>query len=254
MEEDKSYFQKNKLEILLGLAFIATLFAPYILTRTSCIKSLDFSTTGQIGDTIGGITGPIINLIGAILVYVAFKEQRVANEQSDNANNFENIVRQIDKLTSTIFENDSFNLEHLSNSIETKVMNIEANNLEDIPENAEYFNNQDGYENTFFTHKYELSNVETAKIFLVVFMMNNIVSDFNNVKPFTDKHKSLFKQFVTVVQLIFPLGLSKISALLKENNKRYYSNTKDEENTIIKLIDDLLVDMKALARRYIATN
>lgn len=35
---------------------------------------------GEIGDTIGGLTAPIIGLISALLVYVSFREQRIANE------------------------------------------------------------------------------------------------------------------------------------------------------------------------------
>jgi hypothetical protein len=40
---------------------------------------LDFTQTGQIGDTIGGITAPMANLLGAILVYLALKAQIEAN-------------------------------------------------------------------------------------------------------------------------------------------------------------------------------
>jgi hypothetical protein len=73
-------FRLNKSNILLILGIILILFASvYIFTRHSFIKSFDFSKTGQIGDTIGGITAPIINLIGAILVYLSFKAQVRAN-------------------------------------------------------------------------------------------------------------------------------------------------------------------------------
>jgi len=242
-----------KIIIFVIVGCVLNIFIPLFYVDYLCqwFPSLNYSAYGTIGDTIGGITSPIINLIGAILVYAAFKEQRIANEQTDNAHNFENIVRQIDKLTSTIFENDSFNLEQISKSIKTKAMEIEPNNLEDLPENAEYFENEDVYENTFFTHKYELSKIDIAKIFLIVYMMTNIVSDFKVVQIFTDKHKSLVKQFITVVQLVFPLGISNIATILKENNKKYYSDTKFDENTIILLIDDLLEDLNILAQKHL---
>jgi len=51
----------------------------YIFTRPAFLSSWNFSDTGQIGDTIGGITAPIINLIGAILVYISFRAQIEAN-------------------------------------------------------------------------------------------------------------------------------------------------------------------------------
>ncbi|MEI7594488.1 MAG: hypothetical protein WCK02_01985 [Bacteroidota bacterium] len=39
------------------------------------------ATTGVIGDTIGGITSPIIGLISAILIYITFNEQVKANRE-----------------------------------------------------------------------------------------------------------------------------------------------------------------------------
>jgi len=53
--------------------------SPYILTRDYIGIYFD-EITGPIGDTIGGITAPIVGLIGAILVYYALKEQIKANE------------------------------------------------------------------------------------------------------------------------------------------------------------------------------
>ncbi|WP_299681150.1 hypothetical protein [uncultured Tenacibaculum sp.] len=52
----------------------------YAFTRPYFLKSFNFSETGQIGDTIGGITAPVINIIGAWLVYLSFKEQMEANK------------------------------------------------------------------------------------------------------------------------------------------------------------------------------
>ncbi len=44
------------------------------------IRAFDFSESGQIGDTIGGITAPFFNLIAAILIFLSFKEQTKTNE------------------------------------------------------------------------------------------------------------------------------------------------------------------------------
>lgn len=40
---------------------------------------IDFSNTGAIGDTIGGITAPFINILGAVLVFLALESQIEAN-------------------------------------------------------------------------------------------------------------------------------------------------------------------------------
>lgn len=74
---------KNNIAILI-LGTILIFVSLYIFTRPAIFLGWDFSSTGQIGDTIGGITGPIINLIGAYLVYISFQAQIKANKiQSD---------------------------------------------------------------------------------------------------------------------------------------------------------------------------
>ena len=57
---------------------LLTIISPFLFTRSWGI--IDFRETGSIGDTIGGITGPITNLIGALLVFYALRAQIEANE------------------------------------------------------------------------------------------------------------------------------------------------------------------------------
>ncbi len=71
--------------------------APIVLTQPALTYWMDFRQTGQIGDTIGGITAPIVNLIGAVLIYFSFKEQIKANNNQWLA-----------------FEHDKMNSLHLS--------------------------------------------------------------------------------------------------------------------------------------------
>lgn len=73
-KDSKLYFS------ILGIVLI--IFSSlYIFTRPAIWSEYDFSSTGDIGDTIGGITAPIINLIGAFLLYISFKEQIKANSE-----------------------------------------------------------------------------------------------------------------------------------------------------------------------------
>jgi hypothetical protein len=44
-----------------------------------------FGNTGTIGDTIGGIAGPILNLAGMIVVYLSLREQLRANNDQNIA-------------------------------------------------------------------------------------------------------------------------------------------------------------------------
>jgi len=89
--------QKNiMLFLVLGLFLIV--FTPYLLTRSTIFESLNFTETGQIGDTIGGITSPFMNLVGSILVFLALKEQIEANKISQKENLHQKIVLKLSSL------------------------------------------------------------------------------------------------------------------------------------------------------------
>lgn len=73
--------QQSRLAYLLlivGLLFVT--LAPYLFTRFSWFRGMDFTNSGQIGDTIGGITAPFINLIAVVLIYFSFRQQLLSNE------------------------------------------------------------------------------------------------------------------------------------------------------------------------------
>lgn len=66
---------------VLLILFIIVLLLPIILTKIPGFL-VDFSETGQIGDTIGGITAPFIGLIAGYLTFLAFHEQYKSNSEA----------------------------------------------------------------------------------------------------------------------------------------------------------------------------
>jgi len=82
---------------------------PWILTNT-WFSILDFSKTGQIGDTIGGIMGPFVAIAAAGLTFIAFWVQYKAN------------IQQRHDIAIERFESSVFELLHLQQEI--------TNNLE----------------------------------------------------------------------------------------------------------------------------
>lgn len=90
-----TFFEKHATKLLfIGLVLI--IIAPATLTIPAFYTWLDFSKTGQIGDTIGGITAPIINFIGAILVYISFTSQQRANKLQWDAINLDGQIKYFD--------------------------------------------------------------------------------------------------------------------------------------------------------------
>jgi len=53
--------------------------SPWLWTQ-SALWGVSFQSTGQVGDTIGGTTAPIVGLVGAILLFLALKAQIRANQ------------------------------------------------------------------------------------------------------------------------------------------------------------------------------
>lgn len=67
--------------IFAGLMIGGSCFAPFLLTRKSINEDFNFTNTGQIGDTIGGLMNPFIAIAGVIVTGLAFYIQYKANEQ-----------------------------------------------------------------------------------------------------------------------------------------------------------------------------
>lgn len=68
---------------ILGISILVILFSflsPLIFTSESCSETFNFTETGPIGDTIGGIINPFIALAGVLLTFLAFYMQIKANQ------------------------------------------------------------------------------------------------------------------------------------------------------------------------------
>ena len=82
IRNEKKEQERKKERVILWIAgalMIFGCFAPIIFTRTKLFECLDFSNTGEIGDTIGGTMTPIVSLVAVILTYLAFLKQVEAN-------------------------------------------------------------------------------------------------------------------------------------------------------------------------------
>lgn len=136
-----------KLKIILGFVIgvvIICFTAVYFFTRNTLFKSLDLTNTGQIGDTIGGITSPIIGSIGAILVYLSFKQQFEANEiqktalkNAINDGIIQTEISQIEKLFEMV--KSEINSMTLVSIREIELSNIQKRSFD---RNYEQFNSQ----------------------------------------------------------------------------------------------------------------
>jgi hypothetical protein len=86
---------------IIGLLILCLL--PFLLTRKD-ISFLDYTTTGQIGDTIGGIAGPVIALIASLLTFLAFWIQVKANKAQTTQFDKQDTDTKIDRFENKFYE------------------------------------------------------------------------------------------------------------------------------------------------------
>ena len=94
-------FLKKHIEWVLIISVVFSFASPLIFTRDW--TGVDFTKTGDIGDTIGGMTSPFLNLLSIILLYLTLREQ---TESSKKQKDFDSIT----SLLNTI-KNDFENIE-----------------------------------------------------------------------------------------------------------------------------------------------
>lgn len=118
---------------LFSIGFVLFLFSSiYIFTRPAIWESYDLTGTGQIGDTIGGITAPAINILGAILVFISFLAQNKANKILSAQNSF-SLLHDLYKDLKNDFSNLTFSSSIIKEGREyfgKKALSLFTNTLE----------------------------------------------------------------------------------------------------------------------------
>ncbi len=103
---------KNKVTILIekNLTVIVIVFivwviiSPILFTQFSIISFSNDGSTGQIGDTIGGITAPAIGLLSAILLYLALTKQIENNNIIVHESNFRTTYNEVIEFKKSVKE------------------------------------------------------------------------------------------------------------------------------------------------------
>lgn len=179
------------LEAPIGFVFFTfclTLWTPYLFKiLDGCITSSERS--GQLGDTIGGLSAPFVGFINALLVYFAFKQQLQANELQNDAihreQNFETLLKLYEKI-----EKDAQNIRYTYNRNHSITG---ANNILD-------YIFREGLKNTLLNERNKLNNDLRSKLFYIAeenhgeFLRD--YNDFASIKSAFLEEKSFTRQSV----------------------------------------------------------
>lgn len=232
--------KRNILILLLGIGLV--FLSLYVFTRPALFTSFDFTNTGPIGDTIGGITAPIINIIGAVLVYVSFQAQleankiqtkALSNEKLRNKNNeiYQKHLAQFDEIKNTL-RNLEFIVDFWTNNlpeINTKEPIMVFKGLNALNEYTNRIVSIKKKENTYSREKYQTFSTFLNYQFMLFSLYELILSIELKIDNQSDKEFLLnnIKTFYNIFLKVF--GDRIIFSFGEENQK--------EVEEIIKLRD-----------------
>lgn len=86
---------------ILLIAIVLICILPLLLTQFSIV---DFTDTGEIGDTIGGIMGPFVAIIASFLTFLAFLMQYQANEVQKSELKRQSVLHDREQFESKLYQ------------------------------------------------------------------------------------------------------------------------------------------------------
>lgn len=135
-KEINSILDNAKWLLAIGVLVIITM--PFLFTLECFHERFNFSDTGQIGDTIGGITAPFLNLIGAFLIFYALKAQVKANELVQRQIDKENDAKECETEAQNLNQLYSYLLESIKSFKFTTLPIPDLRNLSEIETEKEF--------------------------------------------------------------------------------------------------------------------
>lgn len=206
--------------ILIGCILI--IIAPSILTlpwRDEVLGlNTNFKSTGQIGDTIGGITAPIIGLVSIWLLYITFKEQQKFNLWTTA----KDTLSRIEKILSTYITIEVHELE--DNNINGKTNRVPISELSAL----------------LTEYKLELSLNDGR---LLLSYLKKIILNINKYLKLdpeisTDLNTDIIKNYVSTILSIYSAVENKyITFQLGVNNLAGDEEDKSDDEILIQLFE-----------------
>jgi hypothetical protein len=104
MKNRITIFIEKHLTVIVLIFILWVLVSPILFTQFSIVSFSHDGSTGQIGDTIGGITAPAIGLLSAILLYLALTKQIENNNIIVQESNFRTTYNEIVEFKKSLKE------------------------------------------------------------------------------------------------------------------------------------------------------
>lgn len=229
MKSFKQIIKNNLVQIALFLLILGSLIAcglPWLLTSYSF---LDLTETGQIGDTLGGIMGPVIAIVAAALTFLAFWVQFQANQEQrkEIASNKKEIEKQQEKYLLDKFENS---------------LMIKMNFYQDTVKSLRYCNHEGKV-----TFKYFLDELKLTYQVIEYCYIQWLNGGMQNPRPEFEESFRDFCTFLMKDELNLRCFLTETAYALFFYGKPYYPISYTKENPgRVTLMDELYMRAQKL--------
>lgn len=104
MKNKVTTFIESHLTAIVLMFIVWVIISPILFTQFSIISFSNDGSTGQIGDTIGGITAPAIGLLSVVLLYLALTKQIENNNIIVHESNFRTTYNEVIEFRKSVTE------------------------------------------------------------------------------------------------------------------------------------------------------
>lgn len=203
---------------LLLVGVIIILIMPFLLTGHFFHERFNFSETGQIGDTIGGITAPFLNLIGAFLVFYALQAQVKANEIFQDQIDKDNETKECENEAQNLNQLYSYLTDNINSFHFTTLPTEQLRNTSDIETKTE-FSGGDAFYHLFSQirchyhgSQEDLHKNQSVSELLSILKIMDLLLD--NLKTTKSKNKEIL---VTLIRHLFDYKI--VTRIRKDNEE-----------------------------------
>lgn len=180
-------YSKGKIIICVCSCLVAILLAPYLLTRPFC-DEVSFVDTGQIGDTIGGTTAPIVGIVSIFLLAYTLIEQLKFNakqvdlqRQEQFKTTFFELLKEQRDIKNSLFTN----YEGVDMKNPTKIQKIPVKGLEFFRMGSFVLKNLfDSMEYGRYCHTYDSKEIDAQLVGLDTYSEDYYEDDQGNLHSF----------------------------------------------------------------------
>jgi hypothetical protein len=197
--------------LIIILCFLSVL----VFNLPPVLKRLDLSNSSQIGDSLGGMTAPVIGIISSVLLYLALTRQIEANSDQKLKNESDIIFSLVNQFQVEI---DSFYYKYSQEGQAHIFRGVEGLN--------KFSNDFPNY--SFKSHNFTFEVYFEGKQILLLVRSFQLIEKRLKISPISSDMKTLFSEKLAMLfECVLHNVLSSITTTLEKNEKLIDNASKE---------------------------